>query len=91
MTPAVPTALAGAVTVAVLVGLGIFVYPWLLARRYGAAVIALVTLALAALFFYFDLGRGTSTPVSIALGVLWALAPLVAGLIVHRINRRRSA
>jgi hypothetical protein len=91
MTPAVPTALAGAVTVAVLVGLGIFVYPWLLTRRFGAAVIAVATIALALLFFYFDLGRGTSTAMSIALGVLWALAPLVAGLIVRRINRGRAA
>lgn len=78
--------LAGAITVVALVGLGIFVYPWLLAKRGGAFVIALVTVALAVAYFYFDSGR-SSTAVASLLGLLWALLPVVAGVITLRVNR----
>lgn len=82
----IPLEIAGAVTVAALVGLGIFVYPWLLARRGGALVIAAVTVALAYLYYRFDRGR-SSDAVAALLGLLWALAPVVAGVITARINR----
>lgn len=82
----IPLEVAGTVTVAALVGLGIFVYPWLLAKRGGALVIALMTIALAAAYFHFDRGR-SSTAVAALLGLLWALLPVVAGIVTRRINR----
>jgi hypothetical protein len=82
----VPIAAAGAITIALIVGLGIFVYPWLLAQRFGKWVVALATLLLAALFYVFDAGRDVgATAVAVAAGL--ALAPLVAGLIVRRLQR----
>ncbi len=83
----VPNALAGTLTVAALVGLGIFVYPWLLARRGGAAVIAVATVALALLFYQFDRGSGASTAVSAGFALLWALAPAITAVIVRRFMR----
>ena len=84
---AVPNWLAGSLTVAILVGFGIFLYPWLLGRRGGAAAVATITVALAALYFAFDRGSGNAM-LSAALALLWAAAPVAAGVIVHRIQRR---
>ena len=78
--------LAGALTVAALVGLGIFVYPWLLTKRGGAWIVALVTVALAVAYFFFDDGR-SSAPIAALLGLLWALLPVVAGIITRRANK----
>ena len=79
----IPLELAGVITIAALVGLGIFVYPWMLQKRWGAAVVALVTVALAVLYFFFD--RGRSSPLLAALlGLLWAMAPVIAALIIRR-------
>ena len=50
---------AGAITIALIVGLGIFVYPWLLAQRYGAWIVGLMTILLGALFVGFQ-GSGSS-------------------------------
>ena len=50
---------AGAITIALIVGLGIFVYPWLLAQRYGAWIVGLTTILLGALFVGFQ-GSGSS-------------------------------
>jgi hypothetical protein len=83
---AVPNWLAGTVTVAALVGFGIFLYPWLLKRRGGAAAVAAITVALAALFHFFD--RGADGGPSAALALLWAAGPAAAGLLVHRLQRR---
>ena len=77
---------AGALTVVALVGLGIFVYPWLLTKRGGAIAVAVFTVALAVAYFYFDRGR-SSTAVAATLGLLWALLPVLAGVITRRINR----
>ena len=85
--PEVPNALAGAATVAALVGGGIFLYPWLLGRRGGAIAVAAVTAALAALFFSFDRGGGNPTA-SAALALLWAAAPAAVGVLVFRLQRR---
>ncbi len=82
-----PNAFAGTVTIVALVGLGIFVYPWLLARRGGAAVIAVATLALALLFHRFDRGSGASPVVSAGFATLWALAPAITAVIVRRLTR----
>lgn len=85
--PEVPNAVAGAVTIAALVGFGVFLYPWLLARRGGAVAVAAISAALAALFFLFDRGSGDPAA-SAAFALLWALAPAAVGLIVARLQRR---
>ena len=77
---------AGAITIALIVGLGIFVYPWLLAQRYGALVVGLITILLGALFVGFQ-GSGSSA-YSLAFAAGWALGPVIAGVIVHRLQRK---
>jgi hypothetical protein len=78
--------IAGAITVIALVGLGIFVYPWLLTKRGGAWWIALSTAVLATAFYVF--GRGPSSETTAALlGLLWAVLPVIAGVITRRVNR----
>jgi len=51
-----PIQVGGAITIALIVGLGIFVYPWLLAHRFGAWIVAAMTLLLAGLFVTFQIG-----------------------------------
>lgn len=83
----VPVAAAGAITVALIVGLGIFVYPRLLAQRAGKWVVALATVLLAVLFHVFDAGSGLTGASAVAVAAVLALAPLAAGLIVWRLQR----
>ena len=73
-----------------LVGGGIFLYPWLLARRGGAIAVAVITAALALLFFAFDRGSGNLTASAI-LALLWAAAPAAVGMIVFRLQRRGAS
>ncbi len=77
---------AGAITIALIVILGIFVYPWLLAQRYGRWIVGLMTLLLGALFVGFQ-GAGSSATWS-ARAAAWAFGPVVAGVIVWRIQRK---
>lgn len=85
------TLVGGAVTVVLLFVLGILVYPALLGRGWaGRVAVAALTLALWALYAWFDRGRGTPL-LSALLGLLWALAPVVAGVISRRVNARRAA
>ena len=77
---------AGAITIALIVGLGIFVYPWLLAQRYGAWIVGSTTILLGALFVGFQ-GSGSSAH-SLTLAAGWALGPVIAGVIVFRIQRK---
>lgn len=83
----VPVAVAGAITIALIVGLGIFVYPRLLAQRSGKWVVALATVLLAVLFRAFDAGSGLTGVSAVAVAAALALAPLGAGLIVWRLQR----
>lgn len=78
----------GIVTLVLLVSLGIYAYPMLLKRRWGWPAIAVLTIALAALFFGFDRAGGTPSAwwLSALLALLWALAPLIAALIVRRVD-----
>jgi len=76
----------GAITIALIVGLGIFVYPWLLAQRYGPWIVGLMTILLGALVISFQ-GSSSST-YSLAFAAGWALGPVIAGVIVHRIQRK---
>lgn len=84
----IPTALSGSITIALIVLLGIFAYPWLLGRRYGRTLVALATLLLAALFMAFEAGNEAATATRIVLAGLLGLAPAVAGIIVMRLQRR---
>ena len=77
---------AGAITIALIVVLGIFVYPWLLAQPYGPWVVAVMTILLGALFVIFQ-GSG-SNAYSLALAAAWAFGPVTAGVIVFRIQRK---
>jgi hypothetical protein len=65
--PAIPTGFAGALTIALIVGLGIFVYPWLLSQRGGKWIVAGVTSLLAVLFYAFDAGSGLSGTAALAV------------------------
>ena len=71
---------AGAITIALIVGLGIFVYPWLLAKRYGPWIVGLMTILLGALFVGFQGSRSSTSTLAFAAG--WALGPVIACVIV---------
>ena len=77
---------AGAITIALIVVLGIFVYPWLLAQRYGRWIVGSMTILLSALFVSFQ--GGGSSMYSLAFAASWAFGPVIAGVIVHRIQRK---
>lgn len=81
----VPNWLAGTLTIVALIGGGVFLYPWLLDRRFGASAVAAGTVLLALLFWHFDRNGGA---LSAALALLWAAAPATVGVIVHRLQRR---
>jgi hypothetical protein len=85
-----PPQVAGAITIALIVGLGIFIYPWLLAQPYGRWIVGLMTALLGALFVAFQVGSSASSSsfYSLALAAAWALGPVVAGVIVWRIQRK---
>jgi len=86
MTP-VPVPVAGSITIALTVVLGVFVYPWLLQRRFGAFVVALATVALSILFYVFT-GSDYPPAQRAVSGVLCGLAPVLAGVIVWRIQKK---
>jgi hypothetical protein len=86
----IPVAAAGAITIALIVVLGIFVFPALLRRTMGRWAVAIATLALIALFFAFDRGSGLSSrPLLSAIAI--GLAPLLAGTIVYRLQRGKGS
>lgn len=85
--PELPTALAGSLTIAALIGLGIFIYPWLLGRKDGASAIGAITVLLTFLFYAFDRSNHVAITTSALLALLWALAPVGAGLAVYRLQR----
>lgn len=87
----VPLGLAGALTIASLIVFGVFVYPWLLARRGGVWAIAAATGLLAVLFYSFERPGAAAPATTIALATLWAVLPLIAGLIVDRLRRRKTS
>lgn len=82
---AVPTALGGALTIALIVVLGIFVYPWLLKQRRYAAV-AVATALLALLFAAFQAGSGEAGLLQVMIAAALAAVPLIAGLVVARLQ-----
>lgn len=82
----IPTPIAGAITIALIVGLGVFAYPWLLTRRHGVWIVGSITLLLAALFIAFQGSASSSDSMVLAAG--WALGPVIAGVIVWRLGRK---
>jgi hypothetical protein len=84
----VPLEWSGTATIAALIGLGIFLYPWLLRRRFGAVVVAACTAALAVLFYAFDRRAGVEP--NAWLAVVWALLPAIAGVVSWWFSTRRS-
>lgn len=86
----IPVAASGAVTVALIVVLGIFVYPALLARPPGKALVAVATVLLGVVFFLFDRASGLSSR-PIVSAIVIALLPLLAGAIVYRLGRAKRS
>lgn len=87
--PTVPGPLAGAITIALIVVLGIFVYPaWLRSSR-GRWGVAATTVLLGVLFYGFDRPDAASARAAVAFATAWALAPLGAGLLVWRLQAPR--
>jgi drug/metabolite transporter (DMT)-like permease len=84
----IPTTLSGPITIALIVVLGIFAFPWLLGRPHGRALVAIATLLVAALFMTFEAGNEEASVTGIVLAGLIGLAPAVAGIIVTRLRRR---
>jgi hypothetical protein len=84
----VPVGLAGALTILFLVGFGIFLYPWLFKRRGGFLVVAVLTVLLTLLFYFFDDSLGVETGTAATFAVIWALLPVLTGLLVHYFQRR---
>ncbi|MBC8120154.1 MAG: hypothetical protein H7X75_11320 [Burkholderiaceae bacterium] len=82
----IPTPVAGAITIALIVGLGIFIYPWLLTRRHGVWIVGANTLLLAVLFVAFQ-GSGSNV-YSLALAAGAALGPVIAAIFVWRLGRK---
>ncbi len=85
----ISTPLAGTITIFFLVAFGIFIYPLLFRRRGGALIVTVLTIALAALFAWFDAGTGTKPGTSVWLGVIWAMLPVVTGLVVWNLQRKK--
>jgi lipopolysaccharide export LptBFGC system permease protein LptF len=85
----IPASVAGSLTIVLLVLLGIFLYPWLLRRRGGALVVGVSTIALAVLFYLFDRPSGVASSTSRVLAVVWALLPLISGLLVKYSQDKR--
>ncbi len=84
-----PVQVGGAITIALIVALGIFVYPWMLTLLYGAWIVAAMTLLLGALFVTFQVGTSAngSNLYAVVLAATWALGPVIAGVIVWRLQR----
>lgn len=87
---AVPVEVAGALTVMLVVVLGVFVYPALLARRGGRLLVALATALLTALLLVFDRDSGLSTGAALAVALAIASAPVITGAIVRRLQSGAS-
>jgi hypothetical protein len=86
---AIPVAVSGSITVALIVILGIFVYPAVLRRPTGKGIVAIATVLLMVLFFLFDRASGFSTnPVASAIAL--ALATLLVGTIVYQLQRGKG-
>jgi hypothetical protein len=87
---AVPLAVSGPVSIALIVVLGIFVYPHWLAQPRRRWLVVVCTLLLAGLFAFFQVAGERSSALGALGAAAIALAPLVAGLVVARATRKSS-
>ena len=83
----IPRGISGPVTIGLIVILGVFVYPWLLARPRGLIIVAAATVALAALFVAFELGNTGFGSLRLLGAAALSLAPVLAGWIVARMQK----
>lgn len=86
-----PNWFAGTVTIAALIGLGTFLYPWLLRRAGGHSAMGAITVMLGFVFYLFDRSMNTPIAASAILATLWASMPAVVGLLLHRLYLRGAA
>jgi hypothetical protein len=86
--PTVVGPLAGAITIALIVVLGTFVYPAWLRSAPGRWGVAASTVLLGVLFYSFDRPDAVGSLGAMAFAAIWALAPLGAGLLVWRLQTR---
>ncbi len=86
----ISTPLAGTITIVFLVAFGTFIYPALFRRRGGFLLVAVLTVALAALFYVFDAGTGTASGTSLLLAIIWALLPVATGVVTWRLQRKSA-
>ena len=86
-----PTPFVGVLTLGLLFGLGLFVVPYLLKQRGGVPVIGAITVLLLFVFYAIERDRDVPILASAAIAALWALAPVIVGVIVRRANRTRDA
>jgi|LNFM01.1.fsa_nt_gb hypothetical protein len=83
-----PNWFAGTVTIVALVGLGIFLYPWLMRQKGGHSAVGAITVVLTFVFYLFDRSMDTPIVTSWLMATLWAAAPAGVALFLHRMYRR---
>lgn len=84
----VPLAVSGPVTIALIVVLGIFVYPRWLMQPNRRWLVFVGTLLLAGLFALFEVAGARSSLAGALGAAAIALAPLAAGIVVARLSRK---
>lgn len=83
----VPLWLSGTVSVALIVVLGIFVFPWLLTRRGGGIAVSVATALLVALFVAFQRGSDAAAGTAALIGAgLAGCAPAIVAFVVRRLQ-----
>lgn len=82
----IPQSISGPITIGLIVILGVFVYPWLLARPRGPIIVAASTAVLAAVFVAFEAGNAGFGSLRLLGAAALSLAPVLAGWIVARIQ-----
>ena len=87
----IPQSISGPITIGLIVILGVFVYPWLLARPRGPIIVAASTVALAALFVAFESGNAGIGPQRLLGAAALSFAPVLAGWIVARMQKGSKA
>ncbi len=83
-----PNWFAGTVTIVALIGLGIFLYPWLMRHKGGHSAVGAITVVLTFVFYLFDRSMDTPIVTSLLMATLWAAAPAAVALFLHRIYQR---
>jgi len=88
---ALPAAVAGAVSIALIVVLGIFVFPALLRGRGGWLACIGLSLAVAALFTWFQAQQADASPGTLLAAAVCGAIPLAVALVVRRLQGGATA